>query len=78
MLKRFCEDREVAMYCDLHGHSRKKNVFIYGCDAKYRNQNQQGGGRLRERIFPRMLWKASDTFAFSDCSFKVQHCKETT
>jgi len=78
MLKRFAEDREVVMYCDLHGHSRKKNVFIYGCDSKYRNQSQQGGGRLRERIFPRMLWKNSDTFSFSDCSFKVQRCKETT
>ena len=78
MLKRFSEDREVVMYCDLHGHSRKKNVFIYGCDSKYRNATQQAGGRLRERIFPRMLWKYSDTFSFSDCSFKVQRCKETT
>jgi len=78
MLKRFSEDREVVMYCDLHGHSRKKNVFIYGCDSKYRNATQQAGGRLRERIFPRMLWKNSDTFSFSDCSFKVQRSKETT
>ena len=79
MLKRFCQDRQVVMYCDLHGHSRKKNVFIYGCDSKYRNQHQCGGGRrLRERIFPRMLWKNAETFSFSDCSFKVQRCKETT
>ena len=21
------------MYCDFHGHSRKKNVFMYGCSA---------------------------------------------
>jgi len=34
MLKRFAEDREVVMYCDLHGHSRKKNIFVYGCDNK--------------------------------------------
>ena len=25
------KQREVVMYCDLHGHSRKKNVFVYGC-----------------------------------------------
>ena len=29
---RLAEDREVVLFCDLHGHSRKQNVFIYGCD----------------------------------------------
>ena len=24
--------RRVIAYIDLHGHSRKKNVFVYGCD----------------------------------------------
>ncbi|GLE10376.1 hypothetical protein PINS_up022477 [Pythium insidiosum] len=23
--------RGVSLYCDLHGHSRKKNIFLYGC-----------------------------------------------
>lgn len=22
------------MYCDYHGHSRRKNVFMYGCSRK--------------------------------------------
>ena len=30
MLKKFVEDREVVLYVDLHGHSRKKNIFMYG------------------------------------------------
>ena len=30
---RFQQDRKVVMYWDLHGHSRKKNVFVYGCDS---------------------------------------------
>ena len=25
---------DVRVYCDLHGHSRSKNVFIYGCDER--------------------------------------------
>ncbi len=29
------KERDVVLFCDLHGHSRKKNVFLYGCDARY-------------------------------------------
>ena len=46
------EEREVVVYCDLHGHSRKNNVFIYGCENRGNPQR-----RLRERIFPAMLSK---------------------
>ncbi len=26
--------RQVALFCDLHGHSRKLDVFMYGCEKK--------------------------------------------
>ncbi|CAB1322696.1 unnamed protein product [Coregonus sp. 'balchen'] len=32
MVQRLCEERKVLLYCDLHGHSRKHNVFTYGCE----------------------------------------------
>ena len=47
---RLMEEREVIVYCDLHGHSRKHNVFIYGCENRGNPQR-----RLRERIFPVIL-----------------------
>ena len=28
------EEREVLLFCDFHGHSRKKNIFIYGCNSR--------------------------------------------
>lgn len=31
-IKKLSEERDIVVYCDLHGHSRKQNVFIYGCD----------------------------------------------
>lgn len=31
MIKRMKEERELLVYCDFHGHSRKKNCFMYGC-----------------------------------------------
>ena len=33
LLRRLQEDREVVLFVDLHGHSRKHNVFCYGCEA---------------------------------------------
>lgn len=34
MFVRLVAEREVVVFCDLHGHSRKLNVFIYGCENK--------------------------------------------
>lgn len=30
MAKEFAYERPLALYCDLHGHSRRKNIFMYG------------------------------------------------
>ncbi|OWK17850.1 hypothetical protein Celaphus_00009389 [Cervus elaphus hippelaphus] len=73
MIKRLLEEREVLLYCDFHGHSRKNNIFLYGCN----NTNRQFW--LHERVFPLMLSKnAPDKFSFHSCNFKVQKCKEGT
>jgi murein tripeptide amidase MpaA len=32
MISQFGKEREIAVFCDFHGHSRKKNIFMYGCD----------------------------------------------
>lgn len=34
MVKEVHQERGVALFCDLHGHSRKQNVFMYGCNKK--------------------------------------------
>ncbi|XP_031409262.1 cytosolic carboxypeptidase 2 [Meleagris gallopavo] len=75
MVERLLVEREVVLYCDFHGHSRKNNVFMYGCDGS-RDGSET---RLQERIFPLMLSKnAPDKFSFSSCKFKVQKSKEGT
>ncbi|XP_050528383.1 cytosolic carboxypeptidase Nna1-like isoform X2 [Daktulosphaira vitifoliae] len=74
MLKRLIEERRVTMFCDFHAHSRKMNVFVYGCEGKGRD-----GSRLREQIFPLMLHKNTpEKFSFEDCNFSVQRSKENT
>lgn len=30
LISKISKERPLALYCDLHGHSRRKNVFMYG------------------------------------------------
>ncbi|KAM4748698.1 cytosolic carboxypeptidase 3 [Rhinophrynus dorsalis] len=74
MIKRVMEEREILLYCDLHGHSRKQNVFMYGC-----NGSQAKDRHLYERLFPLLLSKNSpEMFSFPACKFQVQKSKEGT
>ncbi|NXF54561.1 CBPC2 carboxypeptidase, partial [Oceanites oceanicus] len=75
MVERVLAEREVVLYCDFHGHSRKNNVFMYGCDG-----GEAGTGlRLHQRVFPLMLSKNTpDKFSFPSCKFKVQKSKAGT
>ncbi|KAG8431546.1 hypothetical protein GDO86_018315, partial [Hymenochirus boettgeri] len=74
MVKRLLSEREIILYCDFHGHSRKNNVFMYGC-----NNKSNPGTKLHERVFPLMLSKnAPDKFFFKGCKFRVQKSKEGT
>ncbi|CAH2326030.1 cytosolic carboxypeptidase 2 [Pelobates cultripes] len=74
MIKRLVAEREVLLYCDFHGHSRRSNVFMYGCNNKGPPET-----KLHERVFPLMLSKnAPDKFLFKGCKFKVQKSKEGT
>ena len=44
---------QVIIYCDLHGHSRKPNVFMYGCTADPKMASMSNF--VEERLFPWMM-----------------------
>lgn len=71
LIARLKDERGVVVFCDLHGHSRKKNIFMYGNSIK-------GDTKHKERIFPYMLDKQAEVFSYSDCAFSVQKAKEGT
>ena len=56
LLHRLGTDKEstLEIYCDLHGHSRKKNIFFYGCSPKTRigTPLEQMKASLHERLLP--------------------------
>lgn len=64
------EEKGVALFCDMHGHSRKQNIFVYGCNVKQQWE--------QSRILPYILSKISPLFDFSESRFNISHTKEAT
>jgi hypothetical protein len=66
--------REINLYIDLHGHSRKYNVFMYGCDEKKK-------AKPLVRAFPKFFSShnvGGKYVSFADCSFHVRKGREST
>ncbi|NXG53676.1 CBPC3 carboxypeptidase, partial [Psilopogon haemacephalus] len=75
MIKRVMEERDVFLYCDIHGHNKKQNVFMYGCEAKLHSK----APHMHPRVFPLLLSKSCpDKFSFPDCRFRVRKGREGT
>ena len=70
LAKDLFNERKIALYCDLHGHSRRKNTFMYG-NTDFKKLDDT-------RIFPFILSKISHHFSYDYCRFKMQNDKETT
>jgi len=64
------ENREIALVCDLHGHSARHNVFMYGCNL---TENTKAC-----KLFPFILSRVNPIFNFSYCNFKMQKSKKGT
>ncbi|KAI8909542.1 hypothetical protein EDD86DRAFT_205672 [Gorgonomyces haynaldii] len=59
--------------CDFHGHSRKKNIFMFG------NENPPGSSEENiEKAFPQILAHQSPFFDFNSCRFNIERSKEST
>lgn len=66
--------RDIIMYIDIHGHSRKYNVFLYGCDDKKKPTP-------KARDFPRIFSQhdiGKKYVSLDDCSFHVKKSREAT
>ncbi|TYZ63720.1 hypothetical protein PybrP1_003689 [[Pythium] brassicae (nom. inval.)] len=74
--------RPLQLYCDLHGHSRKKNVFLYGCRPLAPGAAPRAEA-ARLRLFPHLLAKVSSAqrggfYSYADCTFSVSSAKKGT
>ncbi|XP_061527813.1 cytosolic carboxypeptidase 1 isoform X1 [Phycodurus eques] len=77
--------RAPLVFCDYHGHSRKKNVFMYGCSLKetiWQSNISAASSDLQEdlayRALPKILSQIAPAFSMASCSFVVERSKEST
>lgn len=56
MIRKTIESRPIEMYVDCHGHSKKKNIFMYGIADKGLNK--------KEKAFPLLFSKKLPSFSY--------------
>ncbi|XP_076379521.1 cytosolic carboxypeptidase 1 isoform X2 [Megalopta genalis] len=73
--------RPPHVFVDYHGHSRRKNVFLFGCS---RSGSWSAADRAKPDqpvqylMLPHLMQRISPAFALPLCSFKVERNKEST
>ncbi len=63
LIKAFSKERELLLFVDLHGHSRRKNIFMYG--------NNIPSCPEQTRLFPYIMSKMLPSFSFASSRFKM-------
>lgn len=61
------------IFLDFHGHSAKKNVFVYGPDYAIDSPFY-----LPSRLLPKIISKKTSAFRYYACMFKINSCKQNT
>ncbi|PRP74462.1 hypothetical protein PROFUN_06591 [Planoprotostelium fungivorum] len=72
MMHTLNEGQDIKLFVDLHGHFRKKNIFMFGC-----NHDGRPDLKYKEAVFPFMLSRIDSNFNFDGCSFKIPQSKKS-
>lgn len=79
-------DKVPILYCDLHGHSQKKNIFIYGCSSFHswkvcdtdNPTYRENGEDTSYKILPYILDRVAPAFSLQETKYQVEKIKEGT
>jgi hypothetical protein len=84
MIKKLHREKKVLMYVDIHGHSRKKSAFFYGCcpakdsllgDSYLQDEDTS---MTKAKEFPFLMSKLNHNFNYDYCTFNLSKDKEGT
>ena len=65
------DGKEIVSFIDMHGHSRKKNVFIYGPHFPLHSDKY-----YKMRILPKLISEMTEKFRYYSCKFRIEKSKE--
>lgn len=68
----------VVLTCDFHGHSRKNNVFMYGCVSQSQLDGVSFVQNQMMHMIPDAISQICPIFNAKDCKFALEKEKETT
>ncbi|XP_065651661.1 cytosolic carboxypeptidase 1 isoform X4 [Hydra vulgaris] len=80
-------DKKPEIFVDFHGHSRKKNIFMYGCrdvslseslSSLQLNSKCSNSMCHDIELLPKILSQETPCFSLSQCNFLVDKSKEST
>ena len=69
MLEPTCAQK-IFLFVDLHAHSKKKGVFMYGCQSR--------NNPYLSRQIPFLLWKTVPEFNYHQCNFSMRKGRDGT
>ncbi len=80
-IKKLCKDilanarqpDPIQGFIDIHGHSRKKSVFMYGPHYPLHNERY-----FKSKVFPKLLDDKTQMFRFYSCKFRIEKSKVKT
>ena len=80
MIRKLKDTREIVTVCDIHGHSRKEGLFIYGCTPSYSSDVAYTKDIFTKILsFPAVFDGVSHNyFELNNCSFDMHRDKIST
>eukprot|EP00826_Nyctotherus_ovalis_P047985 TRINITY_DN560_c0_g5_i2.p1 TRINITY_DN560_c0_g5~~TRINITY_DN560_c0_g5_i2.p1 ORF type:complete len:555 (+),score=127.52 TRINITY_DN560_c0_g5_i2:321-1985(+) len=71
------EEREVSLFCDLHGHSTQSSVFMYGCSWGV-SESEWLEKSAGVRLVPLLMAQMNSKFSYALSRFSMEKSKEST
>ncbi|KAJ1437265.1 hypothetical protein B484DRAFT_324669, partial [Ochromonadaceae sp. CCMP2298] len=78
LIRAATQSRGVLLYLDLHGHSKLKNSFCYGCDPPPQGLGQWGQAGEAQALVSQDNCREHGSFSYRDCAFRVEASKGGT
>ena len=72
------ESHTVAMYCDLHGHSCRRNAFIYGWIPVAKKDPGDVCRSWQAKLIPHLMAKQNSYFSYKNSKFVIERGKESS